>query len=401
MNNEAFRPTGGGLLAGSGPDAGTLLLQALGGLAHRGAPSFVGSDGGVRTEARGRLVAASWGSAGVAAGRCAVGGVGVAIAGGFVARDRHRAAWLADGALFRSSSDAELLLHRLARSRQRTLVNRVVDALVDLDGGYALAVVGEDRLVVARDPRGIRPLFAGERLDGSWACSERAPLVELGVRDVREVPPGTMLVLDGRNPRAVTPFAPRDNAPCCIEVAVLHGPAEEGVWAAREALGRDLAERAPCPAADLVLGFDDGGVASGFAASGGMPYATLWLGPPDAAQVPPPAVRGRRVALVLTWMPAATAARRLVTALQASGAQEVHLRAALPPTVGPCRFGIDLPPSGPPEGRDAGEVARWIGATSVGFGTVPHQGCAGCLGGRWPVADEAADQLPLFTAPAP
>jgi glutamine phosphoribosylpyrophosphate amidotransferase len=107
------------------------------------------------------------------------------------------------------------------------------------------------------------------------------------------------------------------------------------------------------------------------------------------------------VALVLSWMPSASAARRLVSALQAHGAAEVHVRAAIPPVVAPCRYGIDLPPQGPTEAQHPAEVARWLDATSVGFGPLPHGGCTGCLGGRWPVTDGVADQLPLFSAPAP
>ncbi len=394
-------PRGGALLAGAGPEAGVLIRDGLAALAHRGSASWVGTDAGVQVGGTGRFAAGATGANRVAAGWSAVGGVGVALAGGFVARDRHRNTFLAEGALLRSDGDAELLLHRIARSKQRTLVNRVVDALTDLDGGFAVAVCGEERMVVARDPRGIRPLYLGERLDGAWACSERGPLIELGVRTVREVGPGSLLVFDGRGPREIQPFPKREVHACTIEAEVLVAPTEEGAWEAREALGAGLAASSPCPDADLVLGLGEGAVASGFARQSKLPLGGGLLLTPNGYAVASAAVRGRRVVLVLAYLPSATSARRWVTALHESGAAAVHLRVGFPAVVGNCRYGVDVEGLRLSEAVGPDRVAHWLGVASVGMGNAPASGCQGCMVGRWPVSDEAADQLPLFTAPTP
>jgi len=353
------------------------------------------------------------------------GQLGLAMSGRFTNGAALRVKMKQDGALFTSLSDAELLLQRVAASQQKTLVNRLVDALLTVEGSFCLLLCSEDRLIALRDPRGFRPLLLG-RVDGATVfCSEDGPLREIGGEVIREVRAGEMVVVDQNEMVSVSPFPKRDGSRCIHEFvrvarsnAVVLGQA---VYPVRTALGERLAKEQPCVAAEVVVGLPGEGVAValGFARGARIDYFESLVADDDGWTTIPAVVADKRVALVLQSLVTGEEATKAVAALRRAGASEVHVRVASPPVRHGCRYGVSSPTdeemvSHRIDSRDA--LGHLLEAASVGFlsidglmsivgrrvdGTPTH--CAGCFTGTWPVEikEPEADQLGLFDSNAP
>jgi amidophosphoribosyltransferase len=331
------------------------------------------------------------------------------------------------GALF-GESDAELVAAHIARQEGRTLVNRLVAALHDLQGAWSLAIVSEDRLIVARDPRGFRPLVRG-RWDGAYAfASEDTALRDLGCTEIQPVRPGEVIIIDREGARAIRPFLPVRREASLVDL----------VWLAREdarvegestsevrlALGRSLAELHPVPSAAVVVGLPEApACAIGFTEAVRRPYRSLAQAPslvPFAQELGTLArspgryrasgVAGQEVALVLPGLVTAHEATEAVSALRAAGATRVHVRIAAPLPVEPDPYGVAMPP---PEAwvatgeTGAQTLADRLGADSAGaldlgalravIGSWEQGWCDTVWSGIRPVPiDERSGQLDLF-----
>lgn len=352
----------------------------------------------------------------------AAGTLSVVFDGGLVNAGALREEALRSGAVFSGNTPAELLLHRIARSSQTTLVNRVVDALMNLRGGYATLLLTPDRLVAARDPWGIRSL-ALARLDGGVVlATERAALEQLEPREIWELKPGEVLIADPRGASAMRPFPRQVRRSCLLDLVVLDRPdgqrAGRPVFADRERLGKLLATVAPGDA-DVVVA---GSVAARPAAHG---YGVIESLPVREALVALPggrwrgvraAVAGRRVLLVRATLTRGVGARDQVRALRDAGAAAVHVRVVMPRIQQRCPYGVPMP-----EGDAliaahlrAPEITTFVGCDSLAYldadaldaalGPEPPGLCRGCSNGVFPVPTEpGADhtQLPLFRGDVP
>ena len=328
-----------------------------------------------------------------------------------------------EGAIFQSTSDSEVLLHLLARSRARTLEGALVETFEAAAGAYAVALLCDGRLFVARDPLGFRPLALG-RLEEAWVvASETCAFDLLGARFVREVAPGEVLELDGEEPRVLRPGSAPPFAHCVFEHVYFSRPDSrvfgEEVALIRERFGARLAQEHPVEA-DAVVPVPDSGVpaALGFARQSGVPFTLglvrnhyvgrTFIEPRQSirhfgVKVKLNAVRslvqGKRVVLVDDSIVRGTTSRKIVMMLKAAGAREVHLRISSPPTVGPCYYGIDTP-----ERREliaathsVEEIRAFIGADSLGYlseqgmlaslDTPPENFCTACFSLHYRVLD--------------
>jgi amidophosphoribosyltransferase len=290
------------------------------------------------------------------------------------------------------SSGAELVLAALARGHGSTIVSSFVHLLFDLDGAWNLALLAPDLLIVARDPRGFRPLYAG-LVDGAPAfASESGALWAVGAGEVREVDPGEVVVVEGRDQTSLRPF-PRGavrRAESLLDLVALARPESEVAGApcasTRAALGRALAAEQPCGDATMVVGLADAlEVAQGYAAACGRPLrATIAVDPPELrAPIPPSALSrvgasapvrvvgapDRSVVLAVPTLTTAAAIEPAVRALLRAGVERVHVRVASPPVIASEPYGLALPP---PElllavrHPTAAEQADRIGAASLG-----------------------------------
>jgi amidophosphoribosyltransferase len=276
------------------------------------------------------------------------------------------------GSIFQASSDTEVVLHLLARSSERTLAGALRDALLQLEGAFSLVAIAEDRIIVARDPQGFRPLAVGEmEVPGGRQAyvfaSETCAFDLIGAVYLHDVAPGEMIMV---GPEGLTRerFSPqRPLSQCVFEHVYFSRPDSivfgRSVQESREEMGRLLARE--CPAdADLVVPVPDSGVAAaiGYSAESGLPFrqalirnhyvGRTFIEPSQAIRdfgvklkLNPVRhlLRGKRVILVDDSIVRGTTSRKIVRMVRQAGATEVHLRVSCPPTISPCFYGVDTP----------------------------------------------------------
>jgi amidophosphoribosyltransferase len=272
-----------------------------------------------------------------------------------------------DGAIFQSTSDSEVILHLIARSRKSRVVERFIDALRQVEGGYALVALTNKKLIGVRDPLGIRPLVLGD-LDGRAVfASETRALNMVGARFVRDVEHGEMLIVSEDGIESVRPFPAARPRPCVFEYVYFAMPDSvvngRSVYDVRKRLGRRLAQECGRPV-DVVVPVPDSGVpaALGYAQESGAPFEmgiirnhyvgrTFIQPTQDARELsvrmklsPNHAVlSGKRVMLIDDSIVRGTNSVRVVRMVREAGATEVHLRSASPPLKWPDFYGIDMP----------------------------------------------------------
>ncbi|KQS56639.1 amidophosphoribosyltransferase [Brevundimonas sp. Leaf363] len=272
-----------------------------------------------------------------------------------------------EGAIFQSTSDSEVILHLIARSRKAKIVDRFIDALARIEGGYALVAQTRSRMIGARDPLGIRPLVLG-RVGEAWVlASETAALDMIGATFIRDVEHGEVVVIDKDGLQSIKPFPARAARPCLFEYVYFSRPDSvvngRSVYEVRKAMGRGLATEHEVEA-DIVVPVPDSGVpaALGYAQQSGIPFemgiirshylGRTFIQPSQGARQKgvrmkhspnKAALEGKRVVLIDDSIVRGTTSVKLVRAVRAAGAKEVHLRSASPPIVYPDFYGIDMP----------------------------------------------------------
>ena len=297
------------------------------------------------------------------------------------------------GSLFQSTSDTEVIVHLIATSLKHTVVDRLIDALKQVEGAYSLVALSQDTVIGLRDPLGVRPLVLG-RLGEAWiVASETCALDIIGGEFVRDVEPGEIVIIGAGGVRSIKPFAEEPTRLCVFEYIYFARPDSmlEGrsVYEARKRIGRELAREAPVDA-DIVVPVPDSGVpaALGFAAESGLPFelgiirnhyvGRTFIEPTD--QIRHLGVRlkhnanradldGKRVVLVDDSIVRGTTSTKIVAMVRNAGAREVHMRISSPPTTHPCFYGIATPSRSQLLAArfDVDEMARHIGVDSLAF----------------------------------
>lgn len=298
-----------------------------------------------------------------------------------------------EGSLFQSTSDTEVIIHLIARSRRQSIVQRVVDALQDVEGAWSLVGVFDGGIIGGRDPLGVRPLVLGE-LDGAHIlASETCALDILGADFVRDVEPGEVIVIGPEGVQSLRPFAPEQRRFCIFEYVYFSRPDSivegRGVYEVRKRIGAELA-RESAVAADLVVPVPDSGVpaAIGYAQESGLPFelgiirnhyvGRTFIEPSDPIRhlgvrlkhnANRASLEGRRVVLVDDSIVRGTTSTKIVAMVRAAGATEVHMRIASPPTTHSCFYGVDTPERSKlmAARHSVEEMARIIGVDSLAF----------------------------------
>jgi len=298
---------------------------------------------------------------------CAGGPIAIAHNGNLTNSLSLRRRLEAEGSIFQTTMDSEIIVHLFARRREESFEERIAAALQEVRGSFSCVFLGPDRLVAARDRHGFRPLCVGRRRSAWVVASETCALDLIGARFVREVQAGEVLVVDGQGLRSLWPFPAARPARCIFEFIYFARPDSrvfgEEVYAVRRRLGAELAREHPAEA-DLVMPIPDSGncAALGYAREIGLPFemgfirnhyvgrtfilpeqeqrdlnVRLKLNPIRSA------VRGKRVVVVEDSVVRGTTGRARVLALRRAGAREIHLRVSCPPLRYPCFHGIDFP----------------------------------------------------------
>ncbi|HUR91080.1 MAG TPA: amidophosphoribosyltransferase [Gemmatimonadaceae bacterium] len=325
------------------------------------------------------------------------------------------------GAIFASTMDSEVIVHRMARSRSMTPEAKLADALAGVEGAYSAVVLAGDTLLAARDPRGWRPLVMG-RLNGAVIfASETCALDIVGATFEREIEPGEIVAADAAGVRSSRPLPPAESRKCVFEYVYFARPDSRifggSVDRARRELGRQLAREAPVPNADLVFSVPDSSnsAALGYAEESGLRLelalirnhyvGRTFLQPTQAGRdakvkVKYNAVRevleGKSVVMVDDSIVRGTTTRGLVSMVRGAGAREVHLRVSSPPITGPCYYGIDTPTREELIAANftVPEIAAKLGVDSLAYlslegmlGAVPKGPdgfCHACFSGDYP-----------------
>ncbi|MBV9220381.1 MAG: amidophosphoribosyltransferase [Methylobacteriaceae bacterium] len=406
------------------PDAAAIVALGLHALQHRGqeAAGIVAFDGRrFHSERRLGLVGDHFSSAGTIArlpGTSAVGHVrysttGETIlrnvqplfaeleAGGFaVAHNGNltngltlRRALVRDGAICQSTSDTEVILHLVARSRKPRFIERFVEALRQIEGAYSLVGLTNKKLVGARDPLGIRPLVLGE-LDGRHIlASETCALDIIGARFVRDIENGEIVVISDEGVESLKPFPPQAMRPCIFEYiyfarpdSIVHG---RSVYEVRKNMGAELA-RETAVAADVVVPVPDSGVpaALGYAQASGIPFelgiirnhyvGRTFIQPTQSVRelgvrlkhsANSSVIAGKRIVLVDDSIVRGTTSLKIVQMVRDAGAREVHFRISSPPITHPDYYGIDTPDRSKllAAQKDLEGMRAYVGADSLAF----------------------------------
>lgn len=271
------------------------------------------------------------------------------------------------GAIFSSTSDTETILHLIAVSAGKNLIEKFIDAICQIEGAFSLVGLSEKKMIGARDPLGIRPLVLGD-LDGAYIlASETCALDIIGARYVRDIKPGEVVVVTDKGIESHFPFEKAKPRFCIFEYVYFARPDSiiEGrnVYEARKRIGEELAEEAPCEA-DLVVPVPDSGVpaAIGFAQRSGIPFelgiirnhyvGRTFIQPTAAIRhmgvrlkhnANKRMIEGKRVVLVDDSIVRGTTSQKIVQMVRDAGAKEVHMRIASPPTMSSCFYGVDTP----------------------------------------------------------
>ncbi len=339
-----------------------------------------------------------------------------------------------NGAIFRSSSDTEVLVYTLvqARLKAKSIEEAVVNTMGLVRGAYSLCIMSARKLIAARDPRGMRPLCMGRIGDAVVFASESCALDALGAEFVRDVEPGEVVVVDhdGKVRSLHTPVQ-EETAACIFEYIYFARPDSvidgASVELARQEAGKYLSMEHPV-GADMVMGVPDSGIpaAIGYVKCSGIPYGVgliknryigrTFIQPGQDTRERSvrlklnalrEAVRGKRVILVDDSIVRGTTCARLIKLVRDAGAEEVHLRVSAPPFRYPCFFGVDIPDQDLllAHNRSVEEMRQIVGADSLGFLSLEAlrniaRGCKlgfcdACFTGKYPmeVPDQAAKNI--------
>ena len=297
------------------------------------------------------------------------------------------------GSIFQSTSDTETILQLVARSDADRTLDRLVDALMQISGAWALVVLTNKKLIGARDPFGIRPLVLGE-LDGAKIlASETCALDIIGAKFVREIEPGEIIVITEDGEESIKPFPNARLRPCIFEYIYFSRPDSmldgKSVYECRKSFGKNLAKE--CPAnADIVVPVPDSGVpaALGYSEESKIPFelsiirnhyvGRTFILPtqsnrqssvklkhnPDRGSI-----KGKSVVLVDDSVVRGTTSVKIVELMREGGASEIHMRIACPPIKYPDFYGIDTPETEQllASNKSLDEMCKYIGADSLGF----------------------------------
>ena len=346
-----------------------------------------------------------------------------------------------EGTIFQTTSDTEVILHLIARSKKEKQIDQIREALEQIEGAFSLVILTDDKLIAARDRYGFRPLALGRKGDAYIVSSETVGFDIIDAQYLRDVEPGEIVVIDAQATKQGTPLSlrigtkPAQPHYCIFEYIYFSRPDSQifghSVDKVRRKLGKTLAKAQPVHPRDpedkvFVINVPD----SSNTATMGYVQETNKLGGNARLEIglirshyigrtfiqPKQDVRenkvktkfntvrgvlkDRVVVIVDDSIVRGTTSKQLVQLVKQAGPKEVHFRVTAPPITHPCQYGMDFPT--PKElianqcGGDIGKIAQELGVDSLGYLTIDEllsaapQGsgegyCTACFSGKYPV----------------
>ena len=300
-----------------------------------------------------------------------------------------------DGAIFHSSSDTEVLIHLIRRSKEQGFKAQLKDSLRQIKGGFTYLVLTKDTMYGAVDPNSLRPLAIGKMKNGAYvAASETCAIDVVGAEFVCNVGAGELVIIDDKGIRIEKYTEDTKVAIAAMEYVYFARPdsniAGVNVHTARKRTGRRLAIEQPAPDADMVIGVPNSSLsaASGYAEESGLPYemgliknqyvARTFIQPTQELReqgvrmklsAVKGVVSGKSIVLVDDSIVRGTTSKRIVQLLKEAGAREVHVRISAPPLIFPSFYGIDISTTEEliAANKTQDEICEIIGADSLGY----------------------------------
>jgi len=321
------------------------------------------------------------------------GGIGVAHNGNLTNSISLRKKLVEDGAIFYTTSDTETIVQLIAKSKRLKTIDKVVDAIFQIQGGYALVMLTQKSLIGVRDPFGIRPLVIGKLKNSYVLASETCALDIIGAKFVREVDNGEIVLIENDEIKSIKPFPPKKVRPCVFEYIYFARPDSiinnKTAYEHRKNLGKELAKECKINA-DVVVPVPDSGNAAalGFAQYLSMNFelglirnhyvgrtfiepsqkirslgVKLKLNPNKSS------IKDKKIILIDDSLVRGTTSHKIVKMLYDSGAKEVHVKIACPEIKYPDFYGVDTPTKKEllAANKTNDEICKYIGAKSLQF----------------------------------
>jgi amidophosphoribosyltransferase len=310
------------------------------------------------------------------------------------------------GAIFQSNMDTEVIVHLIARSKEKTFLDRTIHALRQVEGAYSLLFLTDKEMVAARDPMGFRPLILGSLKDSPVVASETCAFDLIGARWIREIEPGEVLLINDAGIKSFKPFPHKQLRQCIFEFIYFARPDSfifnHNVYEMRKTFGAQLSKESPA-VADITIPIPDSGfpAALGYAGQSNLPlelgmirnhYIGRTFIEPDqrirhfGVKIKLNPVREllnqKKIVIVDDSIVRATTSRKIVKMFRNAGAREIHVRISSPPITDPCFFGIDTPKKSEliASSHAVSEIQKFIHATSLNYLSV--EGLKKCVKGE-------------------
>lgn len=327
----------------------------------------------------------------------------------------------ANGSIFQTTSDTEIILHLVAKSKKKELIHRINDALATVKGAFSLVFLTEHSIIAARDPRGFKPLALGKFQKSYIVASETCAFDIIGAKYIRDIEPGEVIEISDKGIQSYFPHKKETTAYCIFEYIYFSRPDSkifgENVDKIRRRLGRQLAREHPVDA-DIVIGIPDSANTAtlGYAEESGIKFeiglirnhyvGRTFIDPHQKIRDldvklkfnPVKGVlKGKRVIVVDDSIVRGTTSKKMVKLIREAGAKEVHFRVSSPPIISPCFFGIDMPTREELIGANMTieQIEKHLGADSLRYlsleGMLSMQAlpnttfCSSCFSGKYPM----------------
>jgi len=333
-----------------------------------------------------------------------------------------------DGSIFSSTTDTEVIMHLIARSKRENIDSMILDALSRVRGAYSILFLTKDALYGARDPWGFRPLILGEMNDSFLLSSETCAFDLVGAKILREIKPGEMIKINSNGIKSfqIPVFENISKLSYCIfEYIYFSRPDSfvfgENVDKIRRKLGRQLAKEHPVKDADLVMGVPDSATtaALGFAEESKIRFdiglirnhyvGRTFIHPVQAGRDlgvrikfnPVKGVlKGKKIVVVDDSIVRGTTMKKIVNLLRTVEPKEIHLRISSPPIAWPCFYGIDMPTRKEliASEKTIEEIKNYLEVNSIGYLSIDgllstviepkNNFCTACFSGDYPILPE-------------
>ena len=325
------------------------------------------------------------------------------------------------GSIFQSNMDTEVIVHLIARSKEKNSIERTVHALKQVEGAYSLLILTEKEMVAARDPFGFRPLVLGQLKDAPVVASETCAFDLIGAKFVREIEPGEILLINEEGIKSFKPFPQKQHHQCIFEFIYFARPDSfifnRNVYEVRKSFGVQLAKEAPVEV-DMVVPIPDSGFPAtlGYAAESKIPLelgmirnhyiGRTFIEPEQRIRhfgvkikLNPvkELLKGKKIVTVDDSIVRATTSRKINKMFRNAGAKEIHVRISSPPITHPCFFGIDTPKRSEliASSHEVKEIQKFINASSLHYLTLEglkkcvredaEHFCYACFTGDYPI----------------